>query len=177
MRGVPHEEEERIGVTDRESTVARRISPRLLILIAVVVVFLALVAVKVMPAPVGGSAGVATSPVAGKPSEAHADASVAYEAALAQRKPVYVLFHSLTCQPCIEISAVADRVVPAYAGKVVFVNALSDDPGSQQLMSELKFQYIPTSFFIDGSGKVVGSFTGVLSDGEMKARLDKLAAQ
>ena len=54
------------------------------------------------------------------------------------------------------------------------MNAISDDPGSQQLSSKFQFQYIPTSFFVDGKGKVVSSFTGVLQEAEMKARLDQL---
>lgn len=111
------------------------------------------------------------------PAGSHADANAAYEAALASGKPIYILFHSLTCVPCVEISAVVDKVVPAYEGKVVFVNAISDDDGSQALLKKFPFQYIPTSFFIDSKGNVVESFTGVIDEASMKARLDKLAAQ
>ncbi len=110
-----------------------------------------------------------------RPSESRADAAAAYERALASGKPVFVLFHSLTCDPCIEISAVVDKVVPAFEGRVVFVNAITDDPSAQQLASRFSFQYIPTSFFIDARGSVVESFTGVIDEPSMKARLDKLA--
>jgi len=84
-------------------------------------------------------------------------------------------FHSLTCVPCVEISAVVDKVVPAYKGKVVFVNAIIDDDGTQALLQKFPFQYIPTSFFIDAKGNVVDSFTGVIGEASMKAYLDKLA--
>ena len=64
--------------------------------------------------------------------------------------------------------------MPEYEGKVVFVNAITDDPSAQQLASKFQFQYIPTSFFITPDGKVSDSFTGSMPDTDMKARLDKL---
>ncbi len=168
-------------MTEPETTSGHGFPVRIAIVVVIVAVFAAIVAMKLMPAAgdteqSAQTAQGATAPVAGKLSESHADATAAYAAAQANGKPTYVLFHSLTCQSCVEISAVVDRVLPGYADKVVFVNAISDDPGSQQLLSKFKFQYIPTSFFIDGKGKVVSSFTGVLNDAEMKARLDKLLA-
>ena len=47
--------------------------------------------------------------------------------------------------------------MPGYEGKVVFVNAISDDASAQQLASQFQFQYIPTSFFITPDGKVADS--------------------
>ncbi|MBK5210965.1 MAG: thioredoxin family protein [Coriobacteriia bacterium] len=55
------------------------------------------------------------------------DPVAVYDTALKTGKPIYVLFHSLTCDPCIQISAVADQVVMEYEGKVTFVNAITDD--------------------------------------------------
>ena len=115
-------------------------------------------------------------PTAG-PAESDADANAAYEAALATGKPIYILFHSLTCVPCIEISAVVDKVIPAYDGRVVFVNAISDDDGTQALLAKFPFQYIPHSFFLDSKGKVVDSFEGAMDEHTMRAYLDKLAAR
>lgn len=57
------------------------------------------------------------------------------------------------------------------------MNAITDDSAAQQLASKFSFQYIPTSFFVAADGKVVESFTGVISESDMRARLDKLAAQ
>ncbi|HEY5548202.1 MAG TPA: thioredoxin family protein [Coriobacteriia bacterium] len=113
----------------------------------------------------------------GGPSSSHADANAAYEKALASGKPIYLLFHSLTCVPCIEISAVVDKVIPEYGGRVVFVNAISDDEPSQRLAEKFKFQYIPTSFFIDSKGTVIDSFTGAMDEPAMRVYLDKLAAE
>ena len=152
----------------------------------IVVVFVVLVFALVIVAKEGSSGAVDTSAadaatqpstLAVGPSQSHADASAAYQKALASDTPVYVLFHSLTCAPCIEISAVVDKVIPAYEGKVVFVNAISDDPASQQLASKFQFQYIPQSFFIDSKGNVIDSFTGAMDEPAMRAYLDKLAAQ
>ena len=67
--------------------------------------------------------------------------------------------------------------MPEYEDKVVFVNAITDDPSAQQLASKFSFQYIPTSFFVAPDGMVVDSYSGPLSETEMRARLDKLVAQ
>ena len=67
--------------------------------------------------------------------------------------------------------------MPSYAGEVVFVNAITDDPSAQQLASKFSFQYIPTSFFVAANGTVADSYTGPLTEAEMRARLDKLVAQ
>lgn len=147
---------------------------RILALVAVLVVFAVILGIK-LAAPDGV---VAPQPAgAMKPSLVRDDPVAAYEAALSTGKPVYVLFHSLTCDPCIEISAVADQVVPEYADTVTFVNAITDDPAGQQLAARFSFEYIPTSFFLSSSGTVTDSYTGVLSAEEMRARLDALVAR
>ena len=60
---------------------------------------------------------------------------------------------------------------------MVFVNAITDDASAQQLASRFSFQYIPTSFFVTPEGAVSDSYTGPLSESEMRARLDKLVAE
>jgi thioredoxin-like negative regulator of GroEL len=102
------------------------------------------------------------------------DAVAEYESALADGKPIFVLFHSLTCEPCIEISQVADVVVPEYKDRVAFVNVITDDPSGQQLARSFSFQYIPTSFFLAPDGTVVESFTGSMDEADMRSRLDAL---
>lgn len=173
--------------TDERPEVTRKAHARAVILVVVVLVALvALIVVKIATQPgdasVGGqgasdASGAGAQADAGSLTTTHNDAVADYQAALKTGKPIYLLFHSLTCASCVEISATADRVVPAYADKVVFVNAITDDPSGQQLASRFAFQYIPTSFFLRPDGTVVDSFTGVLTDAAMKARLDSLAAQ
>ena len=140
------------------------------VIAAIVVVFLVVLIVKVEHSAHAGAG------VSGSVTGQHVDAVAAFKQARATGRPVYLLFHSLTCQPCVEISANVDQVVPGYVGKVTFVNAITDDPSGQQLAAQFNFQYIPTSFFIGRDGKVLSSFTGVLSPAELKTRLDQLAA-
>ena len=170
---------------ERAETPERKMRSGLLIGAAVLLLFAVIVAAKMQapstdapgPALSAGAASTTSAPSPTAPSQSRTDAVAAYEAALATGKPVYLLFHSLTCVPCVEISAVVDKVIPGYEGRVVFVNAVTDDASAQELAAKFKFQYIPTSFFITADGAVSDSFTGVLSDLEMKARLDALIAR
>lgn len=57
------------------------------------------------------------------------------------------------------------------------MNAITDDASAQQLASKFEFRYIPTSFFVAAGGEVVDTYTGALSEAEMRARLDELVAQ
>ncbi|MHB1342328.1 MAG: thioredoxin family protein [Coriobacteriia bacterium] len=147
------------------------------IVLVVIVAFLALVLVKIAT---DGTAPTDT-PSSGEPAapsitSVHNDAAADYEAALASGKPVYVLFHSLTCDPCVEISEVVDAIMPEYEGRVVFVNAISDDPSGQQLAARFAFQYIPTSFFLSPDGTVADSFTGAMDAAQIRVYLDALIA-
>ena len=163
----------------------RQISPTVVIVLVVVALFAGVLLAKsrssssdeqpVLPATTSQEAS--SQPGAQTITSTHNDATADYNAALKTGKPVYLLFHSMTCDPCVEISGVVDKVLPEYAGKVVFVNAISDDASGRQLASQFQFQYIPTSFFITPDGAVAESFTGAMTDADMKARLDKLIAQ
>lgn len=164
----------------KEKQVAKnksQLSPKSVIVLLVFAVFLVLIALKTVMGD--------TSPAGTKTSEGttgattitsvHNDATADYEAALKTGKPVYVLFHSLTCVPCVEISAVVDRVMPEYDDKIVFVNAISDDASARQLAARFRFQYIPTSFFLAPDGSVQDSFTGAMDETQLRAYLDALA--
>lgn len=162
----------------------KKSSPALVIVLVVIALFAGVFLAKVLTdrsATATGPGGTAVT--AGAQTGAttittvHNDAIADYDAALKAGKPVYVLFHSLTCDPCIEISAVADKVIPGYADKVTFVNAITDDPSGQQLAARFQFQYIPTSFFMDASGKVVDSFTGAMDEAQMRGYLDTLVGR
>lgn len=161
---------------------------RVVVMLIVVAVLAGVIAAKVTSqpgttgstpsAPGSGAAGATSAKATGSSiTSVHNDASADFETAITSGKPVYLLFHSLSCQPCVEISAVVDKVMPDYEGRIVFVNALTEDSPSQELASKFKFQYIPTSFFMTPDGKVIDSFTGSMSEADMRTRLDKLAAQ
>jgi thiol-disulfide isomerase/thioredoxin len=158
-------------VTETPSETPSGSRKRTLIVVAILVLFAVLLGVKLAAAPETRTGDLA------RPSMAQGDAVAEYDAALAAGKPVYVLFHSLTCVPCVEISEVVDVVVPEYSDTVTFVNAITDDPSGQELAARFSFEYIPTSFFVLPDGTVADSFTGVLSAEEMRARLDALVAR
>lgn len=143
-----------------------------IVLLSVIVVLVLVVAKLVTGSPTPAD----TAPQGGTITSQHNDAVADYAAAVATDKPVYVLFHSLTCEPCVEISAVVDRVIPSYEGRVVFVNAISDDPSGRELSSRFAFQYIPTSFFLAPGGEVKDSFTGSMDESKMRGYLDALVA-
>lgn len=152
------------------------VQKRLVIVLVVVAIIAVTLIAKTLTASTDtapSESAMATASLTSTQNDAVAD----YDTALAAGKPVYILFHSLTCEPCVEISTVADQVIPGYEGKVSFVNAITDSPSGQQLSSRFAFQYIPTSIFIAADGTVIDSFTGVLSADEMKARLDALVAE
>ncbi len=67
--------------------------------------------------------------------------------------------------------------MPEYEDRVVFVNAITDDASAQELSSRFSYQYIPTSFFLAPDGTVVDSYTGPLTETEMRSRLDALVAE
>jgi thioredoxin-like negative regulator of GroEL len=162
----------------------KRTSPSVVLLLLVAAILAGIAFAKVQKGGAAAPPTTAASVTSGTSQQTattitsvHNDAVADYDAALKSGKPVYVLFHSLSCQPCVEISAVVDKVMPGYAGKVVFVNAISDDASAQQLASKFKFQYIPTSFFVKADGTTVDSFTGSMSETDMRTRLDKLVAK
>jgi len=144
---------------------------RLIVLAVIGLAFVVLLGVKLSPQPASAPTEEVVSP-----SSSREDPVQAYEAALKKGRPAYVLFHSTTCQPCIEISSVVDDVIGEYEGRVTFVNCITDDPAAVELARKFSFQYIPTSFFLDSKGRVVDSFTGVLGPEELRARLDKLVS-
>lgn len=154
---------------------------RIAIMLLVVAVLAAVLAAKVTGPKVSNTGaaaagGASANGAAVSITSAHNDASAEFKQAMRSGKPVYVLFHSLSCQPCVEISAVVDKVMPEYEGKIIFVNAITEDSSAKELASKFQFQYIPTSFFITPDGKIADSFTGSMSEADTRKRLDKLAA-
>jgi len=149
------------------------------IVLAVVAIFLGFVVLKLVLDT--GATGVSSTSEGAEGgasiTSVRNDAVADYAAAVASGKPIYVLFHSLTCEPCVEISEVVDQVMPSYEDDVIFVNVIMDDPSGQQLAADFAFQYIPTSFFLAPGGEtVVDSYTGAMDATAMRAYLEALTA-
>ena len=102
------------------------------------------------------------------------DAVAMYDQALAEGKPVYVLFHSL-CASCLPAAALVEQVIPDYDGSVVYINALTSEASTIELARRFAFQYTPTGVFIDGEGNQTDLVTGIMTEAELRAALDKIA--
>lgn len=92
-----------------------------------------------------------------------------------ERKPVWVLFHSTTCASCQEMERIFWELEPQWKEKVAFVEVDVNLPSSAWLCEQYRVQYIPTSYLLDGEGKVVFSKVGVIAPAEMESRLQSLS--
>ncbi len=117
-------------------------------------------------------AGVLTDPEAA----AGPDPFEVYEEARADRTPIYILFHSGGCPPCVEAEERATRILPDYEGEIVYVSAHTVDPRTRELFDLFSFRSVPTMFFVDADGEVVDQNIGPLDDDELRDRLDDLAS-
>ena len=123
------------------------------------------------------TAKITRSRIGGPEKTAPKSPRAALEAALADHKPVWLLIHSTMCIPCIEMEKVSARLKPAFKGRIEFVNVIVDDPNAADVLKEYKIELIPTSYFIDGSGKVVEKRVGAIPIAEMRKKLAKLAVK
>lgn len=149
-------------------------STKTVILLIIVALFAGAAVAKIVGTPRTDTAADAGST---RPSLVRADPTTVYEEALEAGKPILVYFHSDSCQACAELSAAIDVAVPEYEGRLSFVNAFTNDPAGRQFAELFSFQFIPTSFFLSPDGEVLDFHTGVLTEEELRQRLDDLVAQ
>jgi len=64
--------------------------------------------------------------------------------------------------------------MPAYTGRVAFVEALTTDPRARPVLDRYGARYIPTSIFVGVDGVVVETFVGPLDAEGMRGKLDGL---
>jgi thioredoxin-like negative regulator of GroEL len=98
-----------------------------------------------------------------------------YQEARSAGAPIYVLFHSGACEPCVEAKDVADQVLPDYEGAIVYVSAHTVDSRSRELFDEFSFRSVPTSFFVDANGEVLDQQVGPMAEEDLRGRLDALS--
>ncbi len=101
---------------------------------------------------------------------------VKIENALKSGKPVFLNFHSNQCIPCIEMEKVIEEVEPEFADRVAFVVVDVYDRAEWNLCDYFQVRVIPTSFFIDTSGKVMEAYEGLLDTHRMRELLNGLVA-
>lgn len=97
------------------------------------------------------------------------------EEAKQKGQPAWLLFHSTTCQSCIEMEAVYNALKPEFEGKVAFININVNDPAEQELCAQYQIQYIPTTYFLSSKGEKTFNYVGVIKQDEMRAKLKALS--
>lgn len=90
---------------------------------------------------------------------------------LRSKKPVLVDCWATWCGPCRMYGPIVDKVAKDYAGRLKVVRVDIDQ--SPQVARSLQIQAIPASFLFV-SGKVVNSWVGLVSEGEVKANVKQV---
>lgn len=93
---------------------------------------------------------------------------------MSKTTPVIVDFWAPWCGPCKQLGPAIERAVLAAKGKVKLVKI--DIDKHPKFAGQLRVQSIPAVFGFVG-GRPVDAFTGALPESQIKAFVDKLAAQ
>lgn len=88
---------------------------------------------------------------------------------LKEEKPIFVFFHSTTCQTCVVMMDTVAQVYPEFTGDVELVDVDVYDPQNKDLLEVAGINSIPTLVFINRKGQ------GTVSVGAMEA--DRLRQQ
>lgn len=107
-------------------------------------------------------------------SEEKPASKVAEENKESSKQPMWILFRSTTCLPCVEMQKTMDTIALEFQGKVKFVAIDVNDPGNMQLVREYKIQYIPTTYLYDKNEQVFFQQVGVISVEDMRTKLNAL---
>jgi thioredoxin 1 len=87
-------------------------------------------------------------------------------------KPVVVDFYATWCGPCKLLAPKMEAMAGQFTNRVKFVKINVDE--SPALARRFEVEAIPTVLFFR-NGQVVDRFVGLISDNDLKARLDSLA--
>lgn len=91
------------------------------------------------------------------------------------QKPVWLLFRSTTCAPCVALQKTMDELQPEFEGKVQFIAIDVNAPANRTMLGEYKIMYIPTTYLFDRNQEEWAQFTGARSTEEMREMLTQLA--
>jgi thioredoxin-like negative regulator of GroEL len=94
---------------------------------------------------------------------------------LENEQPVFVFFHSTTCQTCIDMMAVVDQVYPEFKDQVGLVNVDVYASWNEDLLRQARITNIPTHVFINSKGEGTTMIGGMPPE-ELRAQLQALAA-
>lgn len=152
-------------MTESSHSALRRGS-QLLILVGVVAVVVLLITMKGQP---GGQPSPLTPTAVSEAPEAVLDR------AIAANQPTLAFFHSLTCDSCVEMTAIVKQVYPEFEGAVTLVDVDVYDPRNDALLGRARIQGIPTVVLFDRSGEATW-LVGVTGADQLRAHLLALAA-
>jgi thiol-disulfide isomerase/thioredoxin len=93
---------------------------------------------------------------------------------LKNNQPVFVFFHSTTCQTCIDMMAVVEQVFPEFEDRVGIVDVDVYAPRNESLLRRARITNIPTQVFINAKGEGMTRIGGMPPE-ELRAQLQVLA--
>jgi thiol:disulfide interchange protein len=64
--------------------------------------------------------------------------------------------------------------MPEYEGRIAFVEAITTDSLSADVLARYRVTGIPTSVFVDADGEAAETFIGPIDAGRLRAKLDAL---
>lgn len=88
--------------------------------------------------------------------------------------PVWILFRSSTCIPCVEMQKTMDALQAEFTGKVNFVTVDVNDRANEALLVQFQIRYIPTTYLYDRNKKLNYQYVGALSVENMRSKLQTL---
>ena len=87
---------------------------------------------------------------------------------------MWLLFRSTTCAPCVEMQKIFDQLESDYKGKVRFIAIDVNDRTNIEILRSWKIKYIPTTFIIDGTGKLSYQNVGIIPTVDLKKELNQV---
>jgi len=93
--------------------------------------------------------------------------------AIANGKPMMVLFHSTNCIPCKTMDRLVSQIRSEYEPEIVFVDVVTNDRANLTLIRQAGVQAIPTSFFVTPSGQGK-RYVGAMKESALRAELASL---
>ena len=93
---------------------------------------------------------------------------------LENHQPVFVFFHSTTCQTCIDMMGVVDQIYPEFKDQVGLVDVNVYQTWNENLLRSNRITNIPTQVFINEKGGRKTVIGGMQAD-ELGAELQILA--
>lgn len=89
-------------------------------------------------------------------------------------RPVWLLFRSSTCVPCIEMQKTMDALHPEFKGKVDFITVDVNDPNNRDTVLRFQVRYIPVTYLFDRNKTTYFHYVGALPVQDMRNKLQSL---